>query len=346
MEIEYIILFIVFLMSGYLYQDKVNPWFWDIFVWGLNSLMPLIFVWGIITWIMTYSWIFTEKLCPIYAWYIICTWITFLFIIFIYKKNNPTEYSEKNTNISQTHKIPINIEEVNKKKMEVEEKQKNELIKRRNSLIPENYIKKFLQHAERNYEKTDKYWNKNKDSLEKEVSDYLDMIAKQVWDKHQYSAIEAYSRWRSYPALNEDYRWLISYLKSEFHKYHTERQQKDKDNSINISQMTWIEFERFLANIFKSSGYVIDMTPESWDQWADIIAEKNGRKIIIQAKRYTSSVWNGAVQEVIWAIRYYEWNEWWVITNSTFTNSARELARVNHITLIDGDSLEDIKKLI
>lgn len=228
-----------------------------------------------------------------------------------------------------------------------EEKNRIEIQRRREMLVPENYIKKFLQHAERNYGKMDKYGNQNKDSLEKEIADYLVMIAKQVGNKQDISSTEAYKNGRNFPTLSDDYRWLMEYLRLEFQKFHQAKEQKIKSGElIDISSMSWIEFEKYLAQIFKKHWYIIEMTPETGDQWADIIAEKDGRKIIVQAKRYTGSVGNGAIQEVIWAIKYYDWTEWWVITNSIFTNSARELARVNHITLIDGTSLENIQDLI
>jgi hypothetical protein len=75
-----------------------------------------------------------------------------------------------------------------------EEKRKLELIEKRNKLTPENYIKKFLQHAERNYRKVDKYGNQNKNSLEKEIAEYLVMIARQIGNKADINSAEAYAR--------------------------------------------------------------------------------------------------------------------------------------------------------
>lgn len=310
---------------------------------------------SILQWILTVSWNNKNSLIMLYC--------ILFFIVFKLNRNNDSKETWNTWNYwlqnnSETIKATTKyqptqngikyIQSKTQEELEQERKEKERITlqNQRNKLIPENYIKKFLQHAERNYEKVDKYWNKNKNSLEKEIAGYLVMIAEQGWDKFQINSTEAYARGKSYPALNDDYKWLVSYLKSEFNKYHAERKQKIASGMNNISEMTWIEFEKYLASIFRSAWYSIDMTPESWDQWADIIAEKNARRIVIQAKRYTGSVGNGAIQEVIWAIRYYDGTEWWVITNSIFTNSARELARVNHIILIDGESLEDIRNLI
>jgi restriction system protein len=135
-------------------------------------------------------------------------------------------------------------------------------------------------------------------------------------------------------------------LRSEFQKFHQAKEQRLKSGDLDISNMSWVEFERYLAKIFETHGYHIEMTSESGDQWADIIAEKDGKRLVIQAKRYSGSVGNGAIQEVIWAIKYYDGTEGWVITNSIFTNSAQDLARVNYIRLIDGESLSRLDEMI
>lgn len=66
------------------------------------------------------------------------------------------------------------------------------------------------------------------------------------------------------------------------------------------------------------------------------------RKIVIQAKRYKCPVGNHAVQEVVAAIRFYRGAEGMVVTNSTFTSSARALAEKNDVTLIDGTKLSQL----
>jgi restriction system protein len=51
------------------------------------------------------------------------------------------------------------------------------------------------------------------------------------------------------------------------------------------------------------------------------------------------------VQEIVGAIKFYNADEGWVITNSTFTASARSLAQANNIKLIDGHDLKDLAAL-
>ena len=62
-----------------------------------------------------------------------------------------------------------------------------------------------------------------------------------------------------------------------------------------------------------------EITKESGDQGMDVIAEKNGIKIGIQAKCYSSKVSNKAVQEIVAAINHYDCHKGMVVTNSYFT---------------------------
>ena len=80
-------------------------------------------------------------------------------------------------------------------------------------------------------------------------------------------------------------------------------------------------------------------TPITGDQGADLIAKRDGRTIVIQAKRYQGSVGNRAVQEVVGAVSFYGADEGWVITSGSFTPSAKALAQKNGVKLIDGHTL-------
>ena len=79
---------------------------------------------------------------------------------------------------------------------------------------------------------------------------------------------------------------------------------------------------------------------------ADVIAYKNNVKYVIQVKFYNNPVGNKAVQEVVGAIGMYKADKGIVVTNSSFTKSAIELAEANNVELIDGDMLEKLRKEI
>ena len=51
------------------------------------------------------------------------------------------------------------------------------------------------------------------------------------------------------------------------------------------------------------------------------------------------------MQEIVGALRFYNADEGWVVTSSTFTASARVLAQANNIKLIDGSDLKGFTTL-
>jgi restriction system protein len=110
-----------------------------------------------------------------------------------------------------------------------------------------------------------------------------------------------------------------------------------------IDNMDGYEFEKFLVSLFTDMGHKVDHTPASRDQGADLILLKHGEKIAVQAKRCNAPITNKAVQEVVGSINFYKADIGMVVTNSTFTASACELAKANNVKLIDG---KDLKRLI
>lgn len=115
--------------------------------------------------------------------------------------------------------------------------------------------------------------------------------------------------------------------------------QNKKTSIVDIDLMSGIEFEEFLCNYFKNHGYECSMTKTSGDQGVDLIAKRDGTIVAIQAKCYSGTVGNHAIMEAVAGARFYNANQCMVITNSTFTKSAVELARVNNVILWDRKTL-------
>jgi tetratricopeptide (TPR) repeat protein len=111
----------------------------------------------------------------------------------------------------------------------------------------------------------------------------------------------------------------------------------------NVSMMSGIQFEEFLARLFLRMGYTnITLTPSN-DQGGDLLCHSpSGIPLVIQAKRWTGAVGNDAVQELLGAMRHYGRTRGIVVTNSTFTRSARQLAGTGpDVTLCDRLWLEE-----
>jgi restriction system protein len=103
--------------------------------------------------------------------------------------------------------------------------------------------------------------------------------------------------------------------------------------------MSGPEFERVLAVFFRRAGYAADVTGRSGDQGMDLMLRKDGRKVAVQAKRYAKPVGNRAVQEALAARQFHRTDDAWVVTTSSFTPGAAELASRANVRLIDGAEL-------
>lgn len=132
------------------------------------------------------------------------------------------------------------------------------------------------------------------------------------------------------------------YLSGDFSK---EKQAKAFKYSL-INVETGEEFELYLQNLFRELNYKVKHCGKSGDQGGDLIVKKGNITYVIQAKYYTHKLDNTPIQEVVGAIRFYNANRGVVITNSTFTKKAIELANTNRIILINGDDLEKLIECI
>lgn len=106
-----------------------------------------------------------------------------------------------------------------------------------------------------------------------------------------------------------------------------------------IDRMDGRSFEAYLAMLFRRLGYRVFQTAPMADFGGDLLLEKAGSRIVVQAKRWRGPIGLKAVQEVVAARGYYRVADAWVMTNSAFTRPARTLARANGVTLIDRDGL-------
>lgn len=115
---------------------------------------------------------------------------------------------------------------------------------------------------------------------------------------------------------------------------------------IDVSDMTPTEYEHYCADILREQGWEARVTQGSGDQGVDVIAEKNGIKIAVQCKKYSSPVGNKAVQEVTAGKGFYGADYGMVVTNNTYTASAKQLANSQLIFLLHHDDLYSVDELL
>lgn len=87
------------------------------------------------------------------------------------------------------------------------------------------------------------------------------------------------------------------------------------------------DFEDFIAFLFSKMGYTIQPTSYSGDFGADLIVEKDNKKIAVQVKRYekNNKVNVASVNQVIGAKNYYNCDTALIITTSDYTKPAYDL---------------------
>lgn len=157
---------------------------------------------------------------------------------------------------------------------------------------------------------------------------------------------------REYDTANKSYRALVmkrerllrlKRLQENYERADREYQRLRQLNQVRRHRLLiqdWrslrgVAFEVFLFEVFTELGYIVTMTKASGDQGVDLTAIKAQRRVAIQAKGYSGSVGNPAVQQVFAGKEFYGCFECAVVTNSSFTRGARELALSVNCHLID-----------
>ena len=119
-----------------------------------------------------------------------------------------------------------------------------------------------------------------------------------------------------------------------------------KFNIKEVDALNGHDFETFCAFLFRKLNYKVTQTQASNDYGADLVISKNRVIYSVQCKRYSKNLDNTAIQEVVASMSFYKATKSIVITNSKFTKSAINLAKVNNVILIDRDALVSLMSKI
>ena len=98
-------------------------------------------------------------------------------------------------------------------------------------------------------------------------------------------------------------------------------------------------FESRISGLLRSLGYKTEITKATGDTGADIIAVRRQQTTLVQTKHQVAEVGVPAIQEAIASRQHYEASSALVVTTSTFTPQARELASRAGVDLWDRATL-------
>jgi HJR/Mrr/RecB family endonuclease len=111
-------------------------------------------------------------------------------------------------------------------------------------------------------------------------------------------------------------------------------------------EMTPVAFERHCADYLRLFGWSTQTTKASGDQGVDVIARKAGTVLVIQCKKQAEPVGNKAVQEIHAGRSFANAHYAAVVSNSSYTKAARELAGRTGVLLLHFTELAEANRLI
>jgi restriction system protein len=98
--------------------------------------------------------------------------------------------------------------------------------------------------------------------------------------------------------------------------------------------MSGREFEHFMADLFRTAGYKVDVVGGSGDQGVDLLLKEGRKRIAVQCKKYGRPVGNAAVSAVYAGAKHYGAKQAWVVAPEGFTKGAVGLAKSTGVRLM------------
>lgn len=202
-------------------------------------------------------------------------------------------------------------------KIEFERHQKD--IERRNKLIQKHKLTLIKKYKQLTY--IDDYGNFKNESFLKELDYFIKNV---LFDKKIPS--------------DTDYQYEYNRLQLIIENAAEEESDIEVENPY--------DFEKKCAEILNNHGWYAKTTQKSADQGIDVIATKDDITVALQCKLYSKPVGNKAVQEAYSGKQFYKTDYACVVSNNTYTLSARQLAKNCHIYLLSPDDLKNLSEIL
>jgi restriction system protein len=123
-------------------------------------------------------------------------------------------------------------------------------------------------------------------------------------------------------------------------------QQRNQEQTQYSDSISSAEFEGHCALALNRNGWQAPVVGKSGDQGADVIAEREDLRVVIQCKKYSAPVGNAAVQEVFAAKAFQQATHAAVVSNAAFTKAAHELAATTGVMLLHVSELDRLWTIV
>lgn len=133
--------------------------------------------------------------------------------------------------------------------------------------------------------------------------------------------------------------WLVRLVSKSSNRYRTPTAGELAQQFENVRMMSGVQFEVFMANLFRAMGHGATILGGSGDQGVDILLTTNGQRVAVQCKNYVKPVGNKPVQEVFAGARHHGCQHAWVVAPAGYTRGAFELARSVSVSLFDANGI-------
>lgn len=107
-----------------------------------------------------------------------------------------------------------------------------------------------------------------------------------------------------------------------------------------VDAMSGLAFEKLIGSLLARQGYEVGNLRASNDYGVDLITNKDKERIAVQIKRSKNKITRKAISDAVAGMKYYNCTKAMVVTNSEFTEDAREFARGTECILIDRTILQ------
>ncbi len=206
----------------------------------------------------------------------------------------------------------------------------------------------LIKHQDALYKKykqtviKDDYGNLIKKKWDKEVTYFIDNVVA----KNAYLVSKAQELCKASGVDVPWYKLIHLTIDNAITEYAEKKEAFNEHLRVNVDTLDPIAFEHYCADILNANGWSAKVTQATGDQGIDVIGVYNGKKVVFQCKKYSSPVGNKAVQEASAGKNFEGADIAAVVTNQTYTPSAKELAAKIDVYLLHYSELENFGNII